>query len=459
MSLRLRLTLLYTMVLGGALLIFGALVFGLVSVILIDQADEILNKSAEQIINELQINISNKFDPRSLTDYQTTENIIFQLWGNNQELQYARPVSLKNPLDENALWAGNNIYTSVQHIGQHLRVLSVPLQTPRGPVGILQIAYSLTFIDFIQKSLAIILILLSILAMITTWLAAWFATSRALHPLSSVIKIATRITRADDLQRRIPLSSNPDDEVGQLINTFNQTLSRLEKLFTTQRRFLGDVSHELRTPLTLIKLNAEMMRKANNLDKKMLLDIESEVDRLNRLIEYQLLLAQAETGKIQMKLKPVELDSIVLEVYSEMKKVAGDKMDINISEIDQVLVNGDRDLLKQVFLNIIGNAVQYTQEGGLITLIIRKLNHQAQVLITDNGPGISPEDLPYIFERFFRAEKSRKRESQTGFGLGLSIAYWIVHNHGGTIEVNSKENIGTTFCVWLPLFESTTNNS
>ena len=457
MSLRLRLTLLYTMVLGGALLIFGALVYGLVSVILIDQADETLSKAAEQIVSELQVNISNKFDPRSLTNYQPTENIIFQLWGNNQELQFARPVSLKNPLDENALWAGSNIFTTVQYLDQHLRVLSIPLQTPRGPIGILQIAYNLKLIDFVQESLAIILVLLAVLSMITSWLAAWFATGRALHPLSSAIRIATLITKADDLQRRIPISGSSDDEVGQLISTFNQTLSRLEKLFTTQRRFLADVSHELRTPLTLIKLNVDVMRKAGSLDKEMLAEIDSEVDRLNRLVEDQLLLAQFETGKISLNLKPVELDTILLEVYNDMNRVAGNKIEIKILEIDQVLINGDKDKLKQVFLNIIGNALQYTQEGGLITLKIRKVGHQAQVLVTDNGPGIPPQDLPHIFERFYRVEKSRKRDSHSSFGLGLSIAYWIVRSHDGTIEVTSKVNAGTTFSVWLPLLESLEN--
>ena len=450
MSLRLRLTILYTMVLGGALLMFGALVYGLVSVILIDQADETLYKSSDEIINELQVNISNKFDPRSLTDYQPTENTIFQLWGTNQELYFARPASLKNPLDENALWAGSNIFTSVQRLDQHLRVLSIPLQTPRGPVGILQIAYNMDLIDFIQQSLAIILILLSLLAMITTWFTAWFATGRALHPLSSVIKTATRITRADDLQRRIPSSDTPDDEIGQLINTFNQTLSRLEKLFTTQRRFLDDVSHELRTPLTLIKLNVDIMKKNEFFDKKLLADIESEVDRLTCLVNDQLLLAQAETGKIQLDLKPIELDTILLEVYSDMKKVAGSNKELKITEFDQISVNGDRDKLKQVFLNILSNAVQYTQDGGTISISIRKVNQQAQVLITDNGPGIPAEDLPHIFERFYRAEKSRKKDENTGFGLGLSIAYWIIHNHGGTIEVNSKVNVGTTFSIWIP---------
>jgi signal transduction histidine kinase len=155
-----------------------------------------------------------------------------------------------------------------------------------------------------------------------------------------------------------------------------------------------------------------------------------------------------------MEMKPVELDTLLLEVVRQMKALAGGSRGIQITEIDQAQVLGDADRLKQVFLNIIGNAVQHTPVGTQIKMALRLSGRQAQVSISDNGPGIPPEDLPHIFERFYRGEKSRKRRSSTSFGLGLSIAYWIVRNHGGTIEVQSLENKGTTFTVWLPLIES-----
>jgi signal transduction histidine kinase len=124
---------------------------------------------------------------------------------------------------------------------------------------------------------------------------------------------------------------------------------------------------------------------------------------------------------------------------------------MKLVEIDQVQIMGDRDRIKQVILNLLANAVQYTQQGGIVTIILRKVENQAQLIVKDNGPGIPQEDLPHIFERFYRGEKSRRRSKGTGFGLGLSIAYWIVRSHGGTIEVTSKEGQGTTFTVWLPL--------
>jgi signal transduction histidine kinase len=247
---------------------------------------------------------------------------------------------------------------------------------------------------------------------------------------------------------------NESEEVAQLITAFNETLSRLEGLFTSQRRFIADVSHELRTPLTVIKGEVSLMRRIGQVDEESLTSVEGEVDRLTRLVGDLLILAQAESGRLPMDMRPVELDTILLEVFQQMRTLAGDKLQLHIAEIDQVQVTGDRDRLKQVLVNLISNAIQYTPAGGGVTLSLQKNNEQARLIVRDTGPGIPAQDLPHIFERFYRGERSRKRAagSQTsGFGLGLSIAYWIVRNHGGSIEVDSHEGQGTTFCIWLPL--------
>jgi two-component system OmpR family sensor kinase len=119
-----------------------------------------------------------------------------------------------------------------------------------------------------------------------------------------------------------------------------------------------------------------------------------------------------------------------------------------------VLVCGDQDRLKQVLVNLVGNAIQYTPAGGEVVLGLGKLENRARLTVSDSGPGIPAEDLPHIFERFYRGEKARTRSKDgKGFGLGLSIAYWIVQNHGGQIDVTNREPVGTTFCVWLPLME------
>jgi signal transduction histidine kinase len=141
-------------------------------------------------------------------------------------------------------------------------------------------------------------------------------------------------------------------------------------------------------------------------------------------------------------------------VLNEMSVLAREKLMLRLEEIDQVLVCGDKDRLKQVLVNLVGNAINYTPSGGVVTLGLGKVDKQAKLTINDTGPGIPSEDLPHVFERFYRGEKSRTRSRDgKGFGLGLSIAYWITRNHGGSIEIESTLGEGSTFSVWLPLAE------
>ncbi len=211
------------------------------------------------------------------------------------------------------------------------------------------------------------------------------------------------------------------------------------------------MSHELRTPLTVIKGNVDLMRRMKQLDEESLSNIDQEAGRLTRLVGGLLLLAQAESGKLTLNMGRVELDTLLLEVFHEMRVLAGNKVRLKMADIDQLQVKGDRDRLKQVLLNLVGNAIQYTPQGGEVFISLAKVGEQARIIVRDTGPGIPAEDLPFIFERFYRAEKSRTRSKTSGFGLGLSIAQWIVENHGGTIKVESKEGKGTTFAIWLPL--------
>ena len=455
MSLRSRLTLLYTSIVGGILLLFGIAVYYSVSSTVIHQLDDGLLLRGETVYTNTHIDEKGNLNV-DLSILDIPDDIYVQVWGQNNNLIGATQNIriLNNPLDAAGLHSTRPIFQDVNRGGSRLRVYTIPLVA--GKVnrleGFIQVGTRMDVVNATQQTLLEVLVIGTAIAILAASLAAWFSSYQALRALDNVTKAALQITSADDLSRRIPYSGSPKDEVGQLVTAFNQTLGRLENLFSTQRRFLADVGHELRTPLTVIKGNVGLMRKIKEFDEESLETIEDEVDRLTRMVGDLLLLAQAESGKIPLAHEVVELDTLLLEVFNQMQVLTRDRIQLSIGTIDQVLVCGDRDRLKQVVVNLIGNSINYTPKGGEIVVGLGKVAERAQLTVTDNGPGISPEDMPHIFERFYRGEKSRTRQKDgKGFGLGLSIAYWIVRNHGGRIEVNSVLGKGTTFCVWLPL--------
>jgi len=453
MSLRARLTLLYTSLLGGILLLFGVAVYLIISYLLIAQVDLALSRTYTEFEENSNLKSVVNMEVLTLPTLDMTGNVLAQVWDTRGQLaltNYGAEDDL--PFDPLGLQAEKPDWNSVYVDDLHLRVLSVPLVLGTRPIATIQLATNLLIVDQTLNLLVTVLLMGSVIAMAIAGVVGWLTTRRALAPLESVTQTALRITRADDLSRRISYQGPPDDEVGQLIHAFNQTLHRLEELFNTQRRFLADVGHELRTPLTVIKGNVDLMQRFGEADEESLSSIENEVDRLTRMVGDLLLLAQAESGKLPLDNRVVELDTLLLEVLNQMNVLARDKVQLHLGDIDQVQVCGDQDRLKQVLMNLVGNAINYTPQGGSVTLGLGKDGAQSILTIQDTGQGIPEEDLPHVFERFYRGEKSRTRSRDgKGFGLGLSIAYWIVRNHGGRIEVESTEGEGTTFTVWLPL--------
>ncbi len=451
MSLRARLTLLYSALLGGSLLILGVAVFLVVRISLLEQVDTLLIRTADSMVDVLRVNSSGHIIFSHAPDVDIA--VQAQVWGRDGRLHDTLMDILQDtrPLDPAGLQSNRPTFRDVYRHGQHLRVLSVPLFISGRWIGTLEVGVNLAVVDTMLQNMLVIQIIAAAGLVLLAAFISWMAIGQTLEPLAVVTTTAMQINRADDLSQRIPYRGPSNDEIGRLIHAFNQTLERLEVLFTTQQRFLADVSHELRTPLTVIKGNVDLMRRMNTLDDEALTSIDQEVNRLKRLVGDLLLLAQAESGHMSLNMGLVELDTLLLEVYQEMRVLAGEKVQVHLTEIDQALVQGDRDRLKQVLLNLISNAVQYTPPGGEVFLSLDKVGNQARLVVRDTGPGIPKEDLPHIFERFYRAEKSRTRSQAGGFGLGLSIAYWIIERHQGKIEVASREGEGTTFCVWLPL--------
>ena len=441
---------------GGILLVIGAAVIIVITALLFNTIDNRLETAQETIVHKLEVNDLGKVDIK-LKSTDISSDVYAQIWGLDGELQSSLSVPknfLNKPFDPEALHATTPIYKDKSSADGHLRVLSVPLRQGEHIIAVLQVASSLEVVDTARKNLTDVLSIIWLVAVLFSGIVVWFTLGQTLKPLEAITETVEQINRADDLSRRIPYLGSENDEIGNLVGSFNQTLERLEALFTSQQRLLADVSHELRTPLTVIKGNADLMRRMKRLDEESLTSIDQEAGRLTRLVGGLLLLAQAESGKLALNMKRIELDLLVTEVFQEMSILAGSKVHLRLNEIDQVYVNGDRDRLKQVFINLVANAVQYTPQGGDVFLSLQKIGEQARIICRDTGPGIPAEDLPHIFERFYRAEKSRTRRETTGFGLGLSIANWIVEHHGGRIEVNSQEGKGTTFAIWLPLYKN-----
>ncbi len=452
MTLRARLTLWYAAVLAGVLVLFGTAVYFMLSVSMTRQIEQTLERTADDILRASQRSLGGF---TYLPPLDLTANVYVEAFNASGTLidMSANLTAIDQAFDTSQLNGNVRTFSSVELGKVHLRVLTVPIVVPPEDriIGYLQLASSLETVVQAREMLLLLLIVGGILAVGAAALVGGATARAALRPLNQVTETALQITRADDLSRRIPQSTQANDEVGRLIQAFNESLERLENLFETQRRFLADVSHELRTPLTSIRGNVDLIRRMGKPDAESLNAITSEVDRMTRMVQDLLLLAQAETGKLPMARDVVELDTLMLEVYQQAKILAQDKVEIRIGREDQARVLGDRDRLKQVLLNLVGNALEYTPPGGRVTLALSCVEDWARLTVTDTGPGIPQEELPHIFERFYRIDRSRRRTATGGAGLGLSIAFWITRSHQGRLEVASDVGKGSTFSIWLPL--------
>jgi signal transduction histidine kinase len=456
MSLQMRLAAFYTALLGIVLAFFGALMYVRSINILVNQVDNKL-ESAARDAGDVLLSMGGEesliaYDSSILLHLYNLEGILVN-FSDDSDFEFPGKVMDTEGLTEVLQTRGRTL-TELSREGIHYKVLTVPVMVGDEAVAVLQAGTSMDEVNQLRTDMLRSLVLIGTLVIALAGPFGYYTVRQALQPLVTVTQIASEITRAEDLSRRIPTEGLPQDEIGSMVFAFNETLGRLEHLFRAQRRFLADVSHELRTPLTVIRGNADLIRRMEKPDKLALDSMEMEINRLTRLVEDLLLMIQAESGRLEFDISPVELDTVMLEVYQQALVLASGNKKVRIADIDQVQVCGDRDRLKQVILNLVSNAIKYTGEDGDIKLSLGKENGMAYFAVADNGPGIHPDDLEKIFERFYRAEKSRKKFvdfDHRGYGLGLSIAYWIVLRHKGTLEVDTEYGHGATFTVWLPL--------
>lgn len=458
MSIQKKLLLIYTIIFTTAFIIFALIIYVLPEKQLQARIDADLEAVAAEVMRPgssfmlgpdgllRSIGI-----PPDLDNLETATTFIVVVNSRGEILaKSSSVVGFNQMLDPNIPFTEKQI-NFVYHDESLLRVLTIPLYDPaRGnrPAGYLQVARLLDTLEDYSNSL-ITALLLSSLAALVSVIFAGFLTPTMFRPLEDIATTARQITRADDLSRRVPYAHR-SDEVGELARAFNQTLERLERLFQTQQRLLADVSHELRTPLTAIRGNIDLIQHFGEADPDSLAAIQSDIERMTRLVGDLLLLARADSGALPLELKPVELDNILFDVYRQVERLTR-SVEVKLSAVDQVCVRGDADRLRQLMLNLVDNSLKYTPAGGKVIISLEKSNNWARIIISDTGIGIPTEDLPHIFERFYRVDKARSRV-QGGSGLGLSIARWIAQAHGGNISVSSEVGVGTTFTISLPVY-------
>jgi signal transduction histidine kinase len=298
------------------------------------------------------------------------------------------------------------------------------------------------------------LVLIPLLAVVN-----WFLAGYIIRPLKGLLQSTTKLANMDLRQRLEPTSSEPV-ETHELRQSFNRLLDRLEESLNIQCQFVADASHELRTPLTSIQGYTKLLlRRGGSIDGNLLVEalqtISDESGRLIRLVSDLLQLARADAGQpIINQQELIDLREVVTSVEDTVSVIAPEQLQIHfISPSMPVLVLADGDRIKQVLLNLTNNAIKATQAGGRVTIILRGIGEEAILKVIDTGIGIAPADQQRIFDRFYRVEKSRARTRHYGggTGLGLAIAQTIVKAHGGTIELESELNKGSTFTVRIPL--------
>lgn len=349
------------------------------------------------------------------------------------------------------LLKGETLIFTKYHTGleQEIRAVVIPLRVSEGLDAVIFLYMPLTAITDafhpIRNFLLIgILLIISLLILIGRKM-----TNRIVQPIKQMEKIAKEIAQGDF---SIRLAINGKDEVASLGKSINVMSSNLGEVDRNRREFLGNVSHELRTPISYLKGYSEALEEGIITPEKYVEIIQKETDRMNQLVHDLLDLAQLEGDSYPISKEPIIFSELVKDVWNRFEWKLNEKILVTEFNLDEeVVVNGDYGRLDQVVDNLLSNAIKYTPENGKIKISVLQENTSGVLIIEDEGIGIPKEDLPYIFERFYRVEKARTRKSG-GTGLGLSIVHKIVHKHNGEITLDSQLGKGTVVMVKIPLF-------
>ncbi|MCM0759550.1 ATP-binding protein [Sporomusa sphaeroides DSM 2875] len=290
--------------------------------------------------------------------------------------------------------------------------------------------------------------------LIVLGLLASYSLARSITVPLRRLSIAAEAIEQGKFEQRVPVSSK--DEVGHLANIFNRMATTLESNMKLRQQLLANIAHELRTPIAIIKGHLEgMLDDVIDMNKEEVASLHEESIRLNRLITDLKDLSLAEVGQLSLDKQPTNINYLIRRTIQLMKTTIDEKKMAVECKLNEKLpeINVDPDRISQVFSNIFVNALRYTPDSGkvLVTTALEKNQGKqwVKIAVSDNGPGITPDDIPHIFDHFYRGEKSRDRKSG-GSGLGLAIVKQLVEFHGGKVIVDSGQGTGTTFLVYLP---------
>jgi len=462
MTLRVRLTLWYGTALALILIIFSTVLYVVTARSLRDAVDQSLEETAAAAVRALEergfLPLVDEGELMSQFPELARIDKFFQIFSPSGTITIRSPNVKQHemPLSRQALevaYAGRTLFESAKYPKEPpLRLISVPIVYRGSLLYIIQVGTTMDSVEHTLNRLLLVLLVSMPVALVVSLAGGWFMAGRALRPVDAITLAAQRIAGGDLTQRlTAPVSA---DEIGRLANTFNDMIDRLETSFRQIRQFSSDASHELRTPLTVMRGETELAlrRPRETEDYKAVMESNlEEIDRMTRIVDELLFLSRADMGEVKMEHLPVSLDSLIEDVQRQ-GSLLGQERDVQVllSATTPAVVLGDELRLRELFLNLVDNAIKYSRSGGTVEMALTIEQGQARLSVTDHGIGITQEDQPQIFDRFYRTDHARAH-TKKGTGLGLAICIWIAESHRGQIKVESKIGEGSTFTVLLPL--------
>ena len=458
MPISIRLTLLYSIILIGILLFTSCLTFTGLLYVLFIHAKADLRQSAANITRYIEK--ANIIDSKLLEENLLLPGIILKIYDRNDSLVIdsdARKSNLHGSEQANHQFVNHKFTAMKNEVLQLIDPEPLYFYEEKKQVALAGHLFTLHFMkpmieqSQFLKSLVVSLIITNILGLIIAILAGTYISNRALRPIRNITETARKI-EIQNLGRRIILTDNKD-ELTELAKTFNHMLDRIQEGFEKQRRFVADASHELKTPITVITGYAEMLDSWGKQDPSSLQEgieaIKSEADNMYGLVEKLLFLARADQKRQILNKARLDTNPLIEELFKETGIIAPHH-EVILTQNDPVSIYADPASIKQMLRIFIENSIKYTPAGGKIIIYAKKMDHYFEVGVKDTGIGIPDKDIPYVFNRFYRVDKSRSK-STGGTGLGLSIASWLAEQHNSTIYLASKLGEGTTIKVHIPL--------